>query len=205
MSTPSELVLRIRTEADLKAAEAAQRSLQTAIKSVREGTPAYAALKQQLDSVNASLGSQAGQAARAAGEMQRAIASVKAPPGNWVGQTILRRLLEKALAELLIPPGVVMSFDLNRAVCVVSVSNRPAALEAIIAELEAVALLGVAHLVWFDEREAIWRTHPDGRAGSDLPKEAYASEEFAAAVKAAHQTIIAAIQHARLEPPAGPT
>ncbi len=82
MANGEEIVLRFRTESDLRAGEAAQKHLAAALKSVKEGTPAYAALKVHLDAVNASLGGQSAAALRASVDLQKAITATKAAGGN---------------------------------------------------------------------------------------------------------------------------
>lgn len=96
-----------------------------------------------------------------------------APPSNWMGTWLLRRLLHNALREQLPePPQLALCFDLNRCFGLAEVSDRAAALRVIIAELEIVGLLPFTQLLWLDEREDLWRTHPRGCAGPDwLPSE----------------------------------
>lgn len=82
MADGEEIVLRFRTESDLKAGEAAQKHLAAALATAKQGSPAYAALKVQLDSVNASLNSQSAAALKTSVELQKAITATKAAGGN---------------------------------------------------------------------------------------------------------------------------
>lgn len=91
------------------------------------------------------------------------------PPGNWLGTGLLLRLLENALAARLSePPVLALALELNRCAGMVAADDRDAALDVIITELRAVALLDAALVVTFDERELVWRRHPAGCPGPDL-------------------------------------
>lgn len=101
------------------------------------------------------------------------------PASNRIGTVLLRLVMEHALrARLREPFTSAVAFELNRAVGLVSVAagERNAALAVVSEQLLAASLLDGTEIYWQDLAEGIWRNHPAGLRGPDLPLEALANQ-----------------------------
>ena len=101
------------------------------------------------------------------------------PASNRIGTALMRLVMEHALrARLREPFTSAVAFELNRAVGLISAAagERNAVLAVVIEQLLTAGLLAGTEIYWQDLAEGIWRNHPAGLRGPDLPLEALANQ-----------------------------